>query len=206
MTNTIIFDAWDWRDIMRVCGAAISLDEARTMLHYIKIHCEGNFFKAYATNGYQVSTIEGKCVMKDRFSPVDALILPQKTPAKTRTVELNPYVNKAGESRVSVHNLYFYDKDKNVTGTCDVEIPDGEYLDLEGKIIKPALENIGRSNHGEGQYMIAVNPKYLIAALEGMKDRDSVILNFGSPVQPFLIRPFKDDQNITALVYPVRIM
>ena len=52
--------------------------------------------------------------------------------------------------------------------------------------------------------MIAVNPQYLLAALAGMKDCDSVIFNFASPNNSFTIRPYEGEQNITALVFPVR--
>ena len=60
MNNSVTFKVWDWKDIMRVCGSVLSNEKGREMLHYIKIRCEDNHFKAYGTNGYQISTIEGK--------------------------------------------------------------------------------------------------------------------------------------------------
>ena len=35
---------------------------------------------------------------------------------------------------------------------------------------------------------------------------DGVIINFGNAVQPFMIRPRDDEQNITAYVFPIRFM
>ena len=62
------------------------------------------------------------------------------------------------------------------------------------------------SQDGSGKYFIAVNPKYLISALEGMKSCKRVILNFAERNQAFTIRPFNDGSiDTTALVLPVRI-
>jgi hypothetical protein len=203
MSQTVKFDVWAWKDIMRVCGSALPGTD-REYPRVIRIICKENHFKAYGNNGYMVTVIEGDCAMKDG-TPVDILIPPQKTPAKTKVVELNPCVNADGESRVSVHVLYFYDADNRVTGSWDVLISDGKYPDLENRVIKPVMEEINRWNHGIGHYAIGVNPRNLLAALEGMKDRESVILNFASPNQGFLIRPLDGEQNVMSVVLPVRL-
>lgn len=205
MSQVIKFDVWTWKDIMRVCGNAISDDDAREMLHYIRIRCENNRFTAVGANAYQASTIDGDCDMKEQWPSVEILIRPQKTPPKTKMVELTPFTNAPGEDGVKVHMLYFYDKDMNVTGSWDEPIIEGKYINIDA-VMKAAQHNIDQCNHGEGAYMIAVNPQYLMGALEGMKDCEAVIMNFGSNVQPFIIRPFKGEQNRTALVFPVRIL
>jgi len=204
MSQTVTFDIWAWRDIMRVCGEAVSYDETRIMLQYVQIRCDNNHFTATGTNGCLVATLEGECVMSEKDLPFTVLIPPRKAPAKTKAVEL--HANTQEDKYMITHTLYFRDKDGNLIDTCTEDIHFGDYVDIDF-IVKMAQKNINDINYGEGQYMIAVNPKYLLAALGGMKECSSVIINFASPVQPFLIRPYDNDheQDRSAWVYPVRI-
>lgn len=41
---TIQFDIWTWKDIQNVVGTVISFDEAREMLHYIRLRCQDSAF------------------------------------------------------------------------------------------------------------------------------------------------------------------
>lgn len=204
MSQVIKFDVWTWRDIMRVCGNVVSKNDARKALQYIRIRCENNRFTAVGANEFQVSTIEGSCEMKELWPMVEILIQPRKIPVKTKLVELIPFTNVSSENGVKVHTLCFYDKDMNVTGSWNEPVIMHEYISID-RVIKLARDNIDGYNHGEGAYTIAVNPRYLIAALEGMTDCNAVILNFGSRVQPFMIRPYDREQDRTALVFPFRI-
>lgn len=194
------FNVYDWKDIMKVCGSVAEVYEERIMLTYIKIDCDNGRFTAYGSNGFQLSRLCGRCEMDDNC-PVSFLLPVMKTPPKTAKVEIMPKVEVLGGKTV----LYFYDKNGNVTTTTDVEIPDGEYIDA-ANFFKRAEDGINLYNHGQGSYMVAVNPRYLMNALEGMKGCESVILNFASPVEAFMIRPYKEDLEASALVYPVRIM
>lgn len=206
---SITFDVWAWKDIMRTCGSVIDMESPREMLHYIKLSFDcAERFKALSSNGYQVSIIEGKCCVTGYDVPFDVLLMPQKTPPKTKTVELKAYDEAPGFPGKLVHNIAFYcysDGRKVTTGQCTVPVANGEYANFEKLVIEPALDRIHKANHGTGDYMIAVNKHYLINALNGM-DSDVVLFNFSSPVSPFLIRPYDEDApDAMALVCPVRI-
>ena len=170
-------------------------------LTYMVLAFTDDLCRAYGSNGYQVSRIEVPCKLsvKGLYTPEKVLLRPVKIPPKTKKVIL---------STDDPENVYitFYSADNTMTGDYTQPVLKAEPLEFEDKIIKPALENIDKYNHGEGAYMIAVNPEYLLNALAGMKDCESVIFNFASPVNSFTIRPYKGEQNITALVFPVRIM
>ena len=205
---SITFDVWAWKDIMRTCGPVIDAKSPREMLHYIKIEFDSaDYFKALSCNAYQVSIVEGKCCVTGFDLPFDVLIMPQRTPPKTKTVELRAYDEAPGFPGILAHNIAFYgyaDGKKVTTGQCTVPVANGEYANFEKLIVEPTLDKIHKTNHGTGDYMIAVNKRYLINALNGM-DSDVVLFNFSSPVSPFLIRPYDGDAaNVMALVCPVR--
>ena len=209
MLYNVTFDVWAWKDIMRTCGSVINMETPRVMLHFIKISFEGaECFKAIASNGYQVSTIEGKCHVADYTVPFDVLLMPQKTPPKTKTVELKAYEDDPEFPGKHIHTITYrgyVDGKETTTGQSTVPVVIGTYADFEKLVIEPALDRIHKSNHGTGDYMIAVNKHYLINALNGM-DSAIVLFNFSSPVSPFLIRPFGEDvPDAMALVCPVRI-
>lgn len=190
---TIQFDIWTWKDIQNVVGTVISFDEAREMLHYIRLRCQDNKFEAVASNGFQLSRLNGKCKMSE-YGPVDLHISPMKAPAKTAQVNLT--VDPNGEN----HVLYFFDKKGEMTGFETMTVAKGEMPDFDSKFIQPAIDNMARQ-----QYRIGVNPKYLINALSGMKEQETVILEFGTDVQPFLIHPYKkEDLDALSIVLPVR--
>ena len=196
-----VFDVWSFKDIQKVCSPVLAETEERVTLTYMVLAFTDDLCRAYGSNGYQVSRIEVPCKLsvKGLYTPEKVLLRPVKIPPKTKKVIL---------STDDPENVYitFYSADNTMTGDYTQPVLKAEPLEFEDKIIKPALENIDKYNHGEGAYMIAVNPEYLLNALAGMKDCESVIFNFASPVNSFTIRPYKGEQNITALVFPVRIM
>ncbi len=196
-----VFDVWSFKDIQKVCSPVLAETEERMTLTYMVLAFTDDLCRAYGSNGYQVSRIEVPCKLsvKGLYTPEKVLLRPVKIPPKTKKVIL---------STDDPENVYitFYSADNTMTGDYTQPVLKAEPLEFEDKIIKPALENIDKYNHGEGAYMIAVNPEYLLNALAGMKDCESVIFNFASPVNSFTIRPYKGEQNITALVFPVRIM
>lgn len=196
-----VFDVWSFKDIQKVCSPVLAETEERMALTYMVLAFTDDLCRAYGSNGYQVSRIEVPCKLsvKGLYTPEKVLLRPVKIPPKTKKVIL---------STDDPENVYitFYSADNTMTGDYTQPVLKAEPLEFEDKIIKPALENIDKYNHGEGAYMIAVNPEYLLNALAGMKDCESVIFNFASPVNSFTIRPYKGEQNITALVFPVRIM
>lgn len=196
-----VFDVWNFKDIQKVCSPVLAETEERMTLTYMVLAFTDDLCRAYGSNGYQVSRIEVPCKLsvKGLYTPEKVLLRPVKIPPKTKKVIL---------STDDPENVYitFYSADNTMTGDYTQPVLKAEPLEFEDKIIKPALENIDKYNHGEGAYMIAVNPEYLLNALAGMKDCESVIFNFASPVNSFTIRPYKGEQNITALVFPVRIM
>lgn len=196
-----VFDVWNFKDIQKVCSPVLAETEERMTLTYMVLAFTDDLCRAYGSNGYQVSRIEVPCKLsvKGLYTPEKVLLRPVKIPPKTKKVIL---------STDDPENVYitFYGADNTMTGDYTQPVLKAEPLEFEDKIIKPALENIDKYNHGEGAYMIAVNPEYLLNALAGMKDCESVIFNFASPVNSFTIRPYKGEQNITALVFPVRIM
>ena len=196
-----VFDVWNFKDIQKVCSPVLAETEERMTLTYMVLAFTDDLCRAYGSNGYQVSRIEVPCKLsvKGLYTPEKVLLRPVKIPPKTKKIIL---------STDDPENVYitFYSADNTMTGDYTQPVLKAEPLEFEDKIIKPALENIDKYNHGEGAYMIAVNPEYLLNALAGMKDCESVIFNFASPVNSFTIRPYKGEQNITALVFPVRIM
>lgn len=196
-----VFDVWSFKDIQKACSPVLAETEERMTLTYMVLAFTDGLCRAYGSNGYQVSRIEVPCKLsvKGLYTPEKVLLRPVKIPPKTKKVIL---------STDDPENVYitFYSADNTMTGDYTQPVLKAEPLEFEDKIIKPALENIDKYNHGEGAYMIAVNPEYLLNALAGMKDCESVIFNFASPVNSFTIRPYKGEQNITALVFPVRIM
>lgn len=196
---TIKFSGYDWKDIMRVCGAVIEPEKSpREMLKYIRLHCENGWCEAVGSNSYQVSRVECICGMDDLW-PVDVLLPLIKAPAGARRVELTPYDKALG------HVVVFFDGENNIINRHIVPVPDGEYIDID-MVMKKALDRIDTFNDGKGQYMIVVNPKLLLNALSGLKECKSVIFNFGSPVDAFTIRPYiEDDLNAMAMVYPIRM-
>lgn len=196
-----VFDIWSFKDIQKVCSPALADNEDRITLTYMCLEFTDGLCRAYGSNGFQVSKIEVPCKLsvKGLYSPVKVLLRPVKIPPKTKRVII---------STDDPENIYitFYGPENDCVQTGEIVQPvlHAEPLEFEDKIIKPALENIDKYNHGQGAYMIAVNPQYLLAALAGMKDCDSVIFNFASPNNSFTIRPYEGEQNITALVFPVR--
>ena len=84
--------------------------------------------------------------------------------------------------------------------TNSVSVITEPYMEVDSKFIEPAIQR-------QSEYSIGVNPKYMIEVLTAMKDADTVILEFGNSVQPFLVHPFnkeKPDRDFLSLILPVR--
>ena len=189
----IQFTVWDWRDIINYTGAAVSLDEKRTTLQRIRLKCENNKFEAVGCDGFHLSRLRGSCKMTEE-TPVEILMLPIKAPAKTNSVSI------VTEAMEGIHLVYFYDKANEIVGFNQIPIITEPYMEVDSKFIEPAIQR-------QSEYSIGVNPKYMIEVLTAMKDADTVILEFGNQVQPFLVHPFnkeKPDRDFLSLILPVR--
>ena len=192
---------YQWREIMRVCGSVMSNYESdNPALRYIDMcfHDEfGGYHVAYGSNGCQISRVIFQCDTDDIPWGYHLLIPAMKTPARTRSVEIHL------DDDAKEYNIVFLDEDNDIISAVRSQFADANPLDYKS-FFKKAHENFDQYNHGEGKYCIAVNPKYLLSALEGFKSCDNVILNFGSHVHPFTIRPGDDSMNAEALILPVR--
>lgn len=190
---TIQFSIYDWRDIVNYVGVAVSRDEGREMLQHIRLRCENNRFEAVGCNGYYLSKLEGKCLMSEG-KPVEILMKPVKAPAKTESVIITDIVE-------GQFVIYFYDKNKEMTGFETIKPCETPYMAVDEKFIKPAVER-------RSEYTIAVNPQYMLDVLAGMKGCDTVIFECGANYQPIIVHPYrKEGTEIDAmsLVLPVRI-
>ena len=188
---TIQFTIWDWKDIQNIVGTVVSLDDSRQMLHYVRFRCEDSRFEAVASDGFRLAKLNGKCVMSER-TRTELLIPPLKAPPKTVSVMVSNVVE-------GKYVVYFYDKGGVMIDCCTLDIPNGEYPDFDSKFLKPAIER-------RTEYSIAVNPAYLLDALNGMKNQDTVILEFGTAYEPFIVHPYKtEDLDAMSLVLPVRV-
>lgn len=192
---------YQWREIMRVCGSVMSNYESdRPALRYIDLCFRDGFIGyhvAYGSNGYQISRVIFQCDTDDIPFGYHLLIPAMKTPAGTRSVEIHL------DDDEKEYDIAFLDEDNDIIGAVHSPFADANPLDYKS-FFKNAHENFDQYNYGEGKYCIAVNPKYLLSALEGFKSCDNVILNFGSSVQPFTICPGDDSMNAEALILPVR--
>lgn len=201
MCRSVTFSIEAWKGITKMCGSVVSTEKVRPALQRINISCMDNRYKAIGSNGYQISVAEGDCKMSVADEPLSLLIPPIKAPAKTRFVTFTP---SATFGPLDVLTVQFFDEFMSCIELREEPVFNGGYPDLENFAIKTALDSIDKENHGRGQYMIVVNPRYLLTALESLKDCNAVVMNFGSLVQPFIIRPYDKEQDRMALVYPVR--
>ena len=195
----IKFKSNHFRDIMRICGPITSTcPDNREICHYISLVFYYDVCEAYGSNGYQISKVEVPCILKNVYPRFTLLIPPLKVPPRTREVEIHV------DEKEKEYELMYLDEESDVIGADKYKFFEGEPLDYESFYIR-AQENFDKYNNGEGKYVISVNPKYLINALEGLKSCDSVIFNFGSAVEPFLIRSGDESVKTSALLYPVRM-
>lgn len=195
------FKVADWRDILRVCGTiAASNPKDRIVTQYLDFHFNGPECCVYGSNGAQISRIVVPCVNQDIPPEYRLLVPPMKIPARTRSVEIHI------DDGIKEYEVICLDSEDDVidavrSSFCACDLPDyGSFFDKVWK-------DIDVYNNGEGKYFIAVNPKYLMNALEGLKSCDHVILNFANRHQPFMIRPYGDEYiDVTAMVCPVRLV
>lgn len=200
----IKYDISDWKNLMKICGTVAAFGfRQRPILGYISIYADtvNNVTTCYACNGYQAGKLVIPCRLQDVPHNYRLMILPVKAPSHTRSVEIHIDGDKK-----SYIVIFIDDEDEIVGSTDDYDFFDGEPLDVE-QFYKKAQEAFDKtSQDGSGKYFIAVNPKYLISALEGMKSCEIIIMNFAERNQAFTIRPFNDGSiDAAALVLPVRI-
>ena len=195
---TCKFHVQDWRDIMRICGSitATCPKNHRKECEYILFHVDGGMCTAYGSNGFQCSKVTVDCMYSGLASP-SFMIRPIKAPAHTRMVEI--HFSDVGPTC----DIFFVDEDSDILDAVGCELGTCDPIDFE-QFFQKAHDNFGRDNYGAGKYSIAVNPEYLMTALDGLKSCDSVVLNFGSPVEPFTIRPLDDSIKAEAFVLQVR--
>ena len=197
------FDVVHWRDVIRACNAVIATnDKDRILTKYMDFVFDlyDRSAVVYGSNGCMITRVTVPCEIKDIPKDYHLLIPPLKIPAHTKSIEIHIDEEK------KEYTIIFIDSEDEIIDTFISDFVDGQPLDYES-FYKKAQDNFeSHSKDGTGKYFIAVNPKYLLAALEGLKSCDSVIMNFGSVVQPFTIRPYDGDIDATALVYPIRVM
>ena len=195
------FDRDSWKKIMKVCSPAVSADNDRPALRLVRLAFDpfNPFCTAVGSNGYMICRAVVPCVYVDGDVPQDELFVwPEKTPTGTRSVRLSPDMD--GGLVMS-----FLGADGKMLDFHPQVQPKDRYFDCDS-CIKKTEEEIGSYDHGAGVYHIAVNPKYLIAALSGMKDHETVIFNFAGRNSAFTIRPFDGDDDVMALLLPVRTL
>ena len=197
-TKVITINNYDWNDLVKICGKTCD-GKSRPSLGYVYCEFVGDWCTAYAADGFRLSKLEFRC--EKGIDLADVLILylkPTRAPSGTKIVQL--FVDQDKDQ----YDIVFVDGDEDVLESVTEPVPSfADPVDIP-KIVKSCEENIDRYNHGQGQYCIAMNPKRLLAALEGFKSCDSVVLHFGGPYDAMMIRP-RDDLQARAFVLPMRL-
>ena len=170
------------KNIMESCKAVMGKGKnAREMFMKIKMVVNGNQLTASALDGYKLC-----------FRTVDII---------TETDEsfefLTDYVNipKWVYARVSV----------------DFETKTVSYTFIHDTIIKPiqTTENFFqgldkfKADH-KTEFKIAFNPQYLVEILKTFDKSDVVVFDFGSPIQPCIIRKARQEVDYNILL-PIRL-
>lgn len=195
----IKFTVYAWRDIMKICGAiTLTCPKEMIICRYIDLRFESCECIAYGSNGCQFTRISVPCECRDVPWQYHLLVKPMKIPSGTKFVEIHI------DQKNKKFDVAYIDAEDDIRDAVVCDFFDGDPFDYE-RFWQKTHDTLNQYNQGSGQYFICVNPKYLINALEGMKSCDRVIMNFGSCVDGFTIRPYDDDQpNIEAVIYPVR--
>lgn len=171
--------------IVKATAKFISKNENRPMLQYIKLEFnkEKMKVKAIAVDGYKASIEEASCMQLDE--DFTAYIKPNL-----------PSIGKNSYSTVEIVNDdCLINIEGRITGCTQ---PKGNFLDVV-KIIKETTESPVSAK-------IAVNPEYLINALNsskvsrGTQTREPVIIEFRGPAQPLILK----DEYGTRMVLPIR--
>lgn len=189
------FDVWSFKDIQKVCAPALAETEARPLLAYIDLEFTDDWCSAYGSNGFQISKVTVPCKLstKGLLEPVKVLIKPVKVPAKTKRVLL-----RTGDPET----LYFafYGESNTLIDETSQPVIKGDPVPFDS-IFKTARDKL------DDNRFIVMNPSYLMAALEGMKNCESVIINYGSQTDAITVRPYMGKNceiQAEALVFPVR--
>ena len=198
MDTKVSFSVWDWRDILR---ASLPILESKCIRNnpdaqYISFSFQDGIATVYCTNNIILFRADINVQTEKDFSLKSLLLPPIKAPAHTKAVEL--YIDpEALDTTVS-----FVDEDNDIVGSSVVKHIDICPPDFD-RIYKSCQGKIDKYNYGAGLYHIAVNPAQLIAALQGVKDDEKVILNFAEIHNAFMIRPV-DRDGYKTLILPVR--
>lgn len=191
MAMRIKVEGGDWRTMMRVCGgvAKTSLPEA-ILTKYLDLHIANNEIMAYGSNGSQIARVSFPCVMDDSSACFTLMVSPEKVIAGTKRVEL--FVDFENE----VYDIVYIDDVDDILDSTHHGFFDGIPINYEQHI----FDAFQRVHH----HTMVINPKHLLTALQGLKDAEYVIMDFGDTSQPFLLRPYDYDADVVELVSPQR--
>lgn len=199
----ITFDVEDYRDMHRLCAEVTRATTNPDILHYIDLQFSNDNqdeVKAFASNTLQIHRINVPCIidpkhwghLPEHLYIFPGLVLPRHVKTVTLDWDENEYhlraINAEGHERAA------YDGPM-------ISAPGMNYQAIEHKVI----EDISAINRGDGRYSIVVNPKLLMNAMNGMKTCEKVVLNFGDPNKPFIVRPYGNEfLHACAIIYPIR--
>lgn len=194
-------DVDHYKDILRVCGPAVaSQNDHRELLKYINLFIQQERVTAYGCNAYQISKITVPCTSEgvSIFDGFNLLIPPLKVIPHTKSVEIHIDEEKRE------YMIIFVDAEGDDLGATTNHFVEGQPMDYPS-FFEMAQNNFDKcSSDGAGKYVIFVNPKYLLAAMEGFKSAPAVAINFANPYEFFSVRPLNDSMDAMALVLPVR--
>ena len=184
----ITFTRENFNTIMTACGKAVAgKGESREVLKYICLDCYADNCVAFGCDGYKAMLANVPCGMTIPNDKVRVMLKPIRVPSNCTNV-----VIRIEETRIEIDIMWY----NTVLETQVQNLVKDKYLDYEK--IMPTLEQ-------RNEYSIAVNPKYLIDILTGMKNVPSVQLHFGNPLHSFLITPNSNAGCLTGLVLPMRM-
>ena len=199
----IIFDVEDYRAMHRLCAEVTRETTNPDLLQYIDLQFSNDNpdeVVAYASNTFQVHRITLPVIIDQKHwghLPEHLFIMPGLRLLKgVHTVTLD-----WDDKEYHLRALTVDGTERSAFDAPMMSAVGMNYQSLERKVI----DDISHCNHGDGQYSIVVNPKYLMEALNGLKTCDMVVLNFGDPNKPFIVRPYANEYfRACAIVYPIR--
>lgn len=196
---TVNFSIATWKDIQRICGSATQKRGGYEVLSYIHFVCEDGYVTATGANSYSIGRLN--CVAAGQTPPdrIEFLLPPIRPLIGTQVVSVSPY------SSPGKHTVSCIDAKGKVTDVSTYTATDEKYIDAD-RLIEKTHSQINQLGGGRGSFSFAVDPKILIAALEGFKACENVVFNFSNYVNGFSIRPGDDLYDAEAVVMPYRVM
>ena len=191
------FDVYNYKDMYRNCGVlAATAPEDHPAWRYLDLTFEADCCTVYASNGVQIARICIPCAMTDIPFDYHIMIHPIKPTSHTKSVEL--HIDESTET----YTVFFVDGEDEILDSITESFCKDAPIGFS-KLYERLENNFGVT--GAGEYSFAVDPKVLLRALEGVKGFDKVVFTFASPTSPFRIFPPNVDQDITCMVYPMRL-